>query len=66
MYTAAVLTVSDRSFRGQRPDEAGPLVCSLLEEAGYSILETGVVPDEQQDIEAALVRLADQTGPPWW
>ena len=62
MYTAAVLTVSDRSFRGQRPDEAGPLVCSLLEEAGYSILETGVVPDEQQDIEAALVRLADQTG----
>ena len=62
MYTAAVLTVSDRSFRGQRPDEAGPLVCSLLEEAGYSILETGVVPDEQPDIEAALVRLADQTG----
>ena len=60
--TAAVLTVSDRSFRGQRPDEAGPLVCSLLEEAGYSILETGVVPDEQPDIEAALVRLADQTG----
>ena len=62
MYPAAVLTVCDRSFRGQRPDEAGPLVCSLLEEAGYSILETGVVPDEQPDIEAALVRLADQTG----
>ena len=58
MYTAAVLTVSDRSFQGQRPDEAGPLVCSLLEEAGYSILETGVVPDEQPDIEAALIRLA--------
>ncbi len=30
MYTAAVLTVSDRCFRGQRPDEAGPMVVSLL------------------------------------
>ena len=36
MYTAAVLTVSDRSFRGERPDEAGPLVASLLEAAGYT------------------------------
>ena len=61
MYTAAVLTVSDRSFRGQRPDEAGPLVVSLLEEAGYRVLEAAVVPDEQPEIEAALVRLADQT-----
>ncbi|WP_325200266.1 MogA/MoaB family molybdenum cofactor biosynthesis protein [Oscillibacter sp.] len=62
MYTAAVLTVSDRSFRGQRPDEAGPLVVSLLEAAGYRVLEAAVVPDEQPEIEAALVRLADQTG----
>ena len=46
MYKAAVLTVSDRSFQGQRPDGAGPLVASLLEKAGYQILETAVVPDE--------------------
>ncbi len=60
MYKAAVLTVSDRSFQGQRPDGAGPLVASLLEKAGYQILETAVVPDEQPDIEAALLRLSDQ------
>ena len=35
MYTAAVVTVSDRSFRGERPDGAGPLAASLLEAAGY-------------------------------
>ena len=35
MYHAAVLTVSDRSFAGERPDTAGPLVAQLLEEAGY-------------------------------
>lgn len=60
MYTAAVLTVSDRSFRGERPDEAGPLVASLLEAAGYRVLETAVVPDERPDIEAALIRLAGE------
>ncbi len=60
MYKAAVLTVSDRSFRGQRPDGAGPLVSALLEDAGYQVAETAVVPDEQPDIEAALVRLADR------
>lgn len=60
MYTAAVLTVSDRSFRGQRPDEAGPLTASLLEQAGYRVIETALVPDEQPDIEAALIRLAER------
>ena len=40
MYTAAILTVSDRSFRGERPDEAGPLAASLLEGAGYRVIET--------------------------
>ena len=33
MYTAAVLTVSDRSFRGERPDAGGPLVAELLRKA---------------------------------
>lgn len=60
MYKAAVLTVSDRSFRGLRPDGAGPLAASLLEAAGYSVVETALVPDEQPDIEAALIRLADR------
>lgn len=60
MYTAAVLTVSDRSARGQRPDEAGPLTASLLEAAGYQVVETALVPDEQPEIEAALIRLAER------
>ena len=43
MFQAAVLTVSDRSFRGERPDEGGPLVARLLEEAGYAIASTAIV-----------------------
>lgn len=60
MLTAAVLTVSDRCFQGERPDEGGPLVARLLEEAGYQVLERALVPDEQEQIEAALRRLADE------
>lgn len=60
MYTAAVLTVSDRAFRGERPDGAGPCVAKLLQEAGYALTETALVPDERPAIEAALCRLADE------
>lgn len=60
MFTAAVLTVSDRSAQGLRKDESGPEVVRLLEEAGYGVVWTGVVPDEQKEIQAALCRLADE------
>lgn len=60
MYRAVVLTVSDRSFRGERPDAAGPLVAELLKNAGYEVVCTAVVPDEQPEIEAALCRVADE------
>lgn len=62
MFQAAVLTVSDRSFRGERPDGGGPLVAQLLEGAGYEIAETVIVPDEQGQIEAALRKLCDEAG----
>ena len=62
MYKAAVLTVSDRSARGERPDAAGPLVASMLEAAGYAVAEQAVVPDEQEEIQSALRRMADQQG----
>lgn len=60
MFTAAVLTVSDRSFRGERPDGAGPAAAEMLAEAGFQVAETAVVPDEREEIQAALVRLADE------
>ena len=59
MYQAAVLTVSDRSFRGERSDTAGPLVAKLLCNAGYAVIQTAVVPDEQAQIEKALRTIAD-------
>ena len=59
MYCAAVLTVSDRSFRGERPDEGGPLVAEILKNAGYEVVRTAIVPDEQAQIEEKLRQIAD-------
>ena len=59
MYQAAVLTVSDRSFRGERPDAGGPLVAEMLKSAGYEVVTTAIVPDEQPEIEAKLRQIAD-------
>ena len=59
MYHAAVLTVSDRSFRGERPDAGGPLVAEMLKNAGYEVVTTAIVPDEQPEIEAKLRQIAD-------
>ena len=53
------MTVSDRVSRGERPDEGGPLVAELLKNAGYEVVRTDVVPDEQAQIEAALRQMAD-------
>ena len=59
MYHAAVLTVSDRSFRGERPDAGGPLVVEMLKNAGYEVVTTAIVPDEQDQIEEKLRQIAD-------
>lgn len=58
MFNAAVLTVSDRCFRGERPDGTGPLVAELLQSAGYRVIRTAVVPDEQPRIEQILREIA--------
>ena len=60
MFYAAVLTVSDRSFRGERPDAGGPLVAQLLTDAGYEVTVTRIVPDEQPEIESTLREICDR------
>jgi molybdopterin adenylyltransferase len=60
LLTAVVLTVSDSSFRGKRPDISGPAVAVLLKEKGFAVAVNQLVPDEQPQIEQALIRLADQ------
>ena len=57
-YTAAVITVSDKGFAGEREDTGGPLVRGILEAAGYAVVHMEIVPDEQAQIEQALIACA--------
>ena len=62
MFKASVITVSDKGFRGEREDTAGPLAASMLKEAGYEVVAQTIVPDERALIEAELRRHADEIG----
>lgn len=59
-YTAAVITLSDRAFSGVYEDRSGPKAAEILKAAGYEVVETILLPDDQSRLERELGRLADQ------
>ncbi|MDO4553296.1 MAG: MogA/MoaB family molybdenum cofactor biosynthesis protein, partial [Bacillota bacterium] len=58
-YTAAVITVSDKGALGQRKDTSGPAVKAMLEQEGWQVGDVLLVPDEEEEIKAALLHCAD-------
>ena len=62
MYTAAVITVSDKGYRGEREDTSGPNLVKLLTEKGFEVTYTSIIPDDREMIKAELVKCADQLG----
>ena len=57
---AAVLTVSDRSARGERADESGEVLAGLLSEAGASVVAREIVSDDPAPLAEKLRELADR------
>jgi molybdenum cofactor synthesis domain-containing protein len=58
--TAAVVTVSDSSSRGERADLGGPAVADVLEKKNFRVVSREIVPDEEAAIREILVRLSAQ------
>src|SRR5215469_1090235 len=58
--TAAVVTVSDSSFRGERADLGGPAVAAALEKKNFRVIAREIVPDEESEIRDILVRLSSR------
>jgi molybdopterin adenylyltransferase len=56
--TAAVLTVSDSSFRGDRSDASGPAVAEFLQSRNFVVVASKIVADEQSEIQKAIVELS--------
>lgn len=57
LLRAAVITVSDRSARGERDDLSGPEAVTALRVAGFDCADAVVVPDGAENVERALIAM---------
>lgn len=56
-----VLTLSDRSSRGERPDASGPALADLIRAQGWLVAEQAVLADDESAIRAMLTTWADSS-----
>jgi len=54
-----ILTLSDRSSRGDRPDTSGVELARLVQTEGWSVAKQAILPDSEQAIRASLIEWAD-------
>ena len=59
-WKAAVVTLSDKGYAGEREDKSGPLVCEMIGAAGYDVQEMILLPDEHEEIKKCLLKLCDE------
>ncbi len=55
----ALLTISDRSSRGERPDASGPALADAAAKHGWSVIRKMIVPDDFDAIRETLAAWAD-------
>lgn len=61
MFEIGVITISDKGSQGQRIDLSGPEIKRLVEDLG-DVSEYVIVPDEKEQIKAAICMMADEKG----
>lgn len=54
-----ILTLSDRSSRGEREDVSGPALADLVRAQGWLVVEQAILPDDENIIRAGLISWAD-------
>lgn len=54
-----ILTISDRSWRGERPDASGPALQEVILSQGWRVVSLEIVPDELGLLQEKLVAWAD-------
>lgn len=56
-----ILTLSDRSARGERDDSSGPALARLIQDEGWSVTKQDLLPDEESAIREMLIAWADSS-----
>jgi molybdenum cofactor synthesis domain-containing protein len=54
-----ILTISDRSSRGERVDASGPALANLIGTQNWSVVKQAILPDEESSIKTTLIEWAD-------
>ncbi len=56
----AILTASDRSARGERPDLSGPALAELVNSRGWTVVRQDILPDDLIALRKTLSAWADR------
>ena len=59
LIRVGILTISDRSAHGKRPDESGPALVKATGNHGWHVVRTEIIPDDLETIKRTLSEWAD-------
>jgi len=59
-FKVAILTISDRSSKGEREDSSGPLIREMVKDLPAEVIHYEIIPDEKEIIIKALKKSADR------
>ena len=63
-YKVGIITLSDKGSQGLREDQSGPAIRQMLkaDSCRYQVVEEILLPDEPEQLKAALIRMSDENG----
>lgn len=59
VLSLGILTISDRSARGEREDASGPLLADIVRSKGWKVVYQDIVPDDFRLIKTTLIAWCD-------
>ena len=62
MFKAAVVTCSDKGFKGLREDTSGAYIMEELQGKGFDVVEKVIISDDLDSIKETLLHYADKVG----
>lgn len=60
MYIAAIITSSDKGYKGEREDKSGAVIKEILEANGFVVKEQVILPDDKEMLSNEFVRISDE------
>jgi molybdopterin adenylyltransferase len=58
-FRVGIITSSDKGFQGDREDVSGLTIKEIVEKNGYVVTSYHILPDEKNELQKEMIRLAD-------